>query len=111
MASLQRYKITLSSSKVVILNAITIAMKNSAVEAAAQKSNGAGRGFDALLQDELLRQTIYKINGNIPSGAEREDLDKLLSFAEYSEVMQGMTEVMGLDVAKKPKIEVLTGES
>lgn len=111
MASPKKFKLTLSSSKVVVLNEITIATKNLAVEAASQKSQGSGRGFDALLQDELLRLSIYKVDGVIPSGAAREDLDSLLTFAEYSEAMTGMSECMGLAVVKKPKIEVTTGDS
>lgn len=102
------YKLTLSTDKVVVLSEITIALKNQAVEAASLKSSG-GKAFDALLQDEILRQTLVSVDGVKPSGAERENLDNYLSFPEYNEVMAGMTEAMGLSSIKKPKIELITG--
>jgi len=107
----QQFKVTLDSEKVVVLREMTIKLKNQTVEAAALRvpEKVSPAVFQSCLQDEMLKCMIVSIDGKNPSGGEREDLDALLSFSEYQDLMQAMADTMGKDPEKKvkPKVEIV----
>lgn len=108
----EKYKITLPSGKVVALREMSIKMKNQCVEAVALAiPNAAPPVFQARLQDEMVKALLVNVNGKVPSGSEREDLDQLFTMKEYGSLGLALTEIVGEVAEKKPKIELVQTNS
>lgn len=109
-----QFKVSLDSGKYVVLREFTVKLKNQAVEAAGLRTSSAssGKAFEATLQDEILKVLIVSVNGQSLKAAEREDLDTILTYSEYQQLMMAVGDVMGgMEQIKKPKIEMITSDS
>lgn len=109
MTTEAKYKVTLPGAKVVHLRQMTIKIKNQCIESAANAlgKEASGPVFQNRLQDDMLKTLIFDVNGKVPSGAEREDLDNLFSMSEYAALSTALTEIMGIGEEKKSKIELV----
>jgi hypothetical protein len=103
----EKYKITVSTGKIITLKDLTIDDQREAAKDAGMISdskNEASLGVE--LQYALLKRLIVKINGNVLSGQQKEILKDHLTFAEYSEIMIFVQELMGK--VQAPKVEFIS---
>ena len=101
------YEVKLSTGKVVVLSQLTIKSRKTAAR------NVYARGISNPLEaeseglDEILKILIQSIDGKNPSAVERENLDNLFTFPEYSQLLVVIQE-MGGGGEKKPEVKLMT---
>lgn len=102
-------KVTLSSGKVVLLRELKISHMELAAQEVAVKANGDANLLQLLSQKALVRMLIVKINDQVPSASELEDMDSVFSIGEYGQLLQVVGKLGGADAAgKSPRFEVVT---
>lgn len=101
-----RYELELESGKKVVLKEFKIKTKNLAAKNVFAKGI-TGQEAEAAVQDEILKLLLDSVDGKQPSGVEREDLDQMLSFQEYQQIMMAVQDLLGAGL-KKPNVKVLT---
>jgi hypothetical protein len=112
MSKMSVTKVTLSSKKVVLLRELKISHTETAAQLASPRANGDSQVLQILMQKELVKLVLYKVDGKDVTPAEKENMDSLFSYSEYSQVLQVMGKLMGADdVGKSPKIELMTDTS
>jgi len=88
------HKVTLSSGKVVLIRDPKIKHQELAVRAIGSKSTNQIETA-LLMQKELVKMLVAQINGKAPTSIELENLDDLFSIAEYMQVNQVISQLMG----------------
>lgn len=88
-------KITLSTSKVVLLRDYKIKHQELAVMAAAPRCGDNQFLLATMLPKELLKILLVSIDGKEISNREVENLDDLFSVLEYSQLLQVINELSG----------------
>lgn len=91
------HKLTLTTNKVVLVRDPNIGDEEIALGIAADKSGNNQMKASAGMAKELVRLLLLKIDDKMLSEAEKENLDALLSYTEYSQVRSYVQKVMGLD--------------
>jgi hypothetical protein len=98
MSEMLVHKVTLSSGKKVLLRPIKIRDQELAAQAAANSVGSDNQvALAVVMQKELVKLLLVQIDEKAPSAAEREDLDSLLEFQEYTQVTQVVQKLMGVD--------------
>lgn len=91
-------KFTLSSGKVVHLREPLIADTETAAQSAGNQSKGDNQlHMGMILQKELLKLLLVKVDGKTLSMTDKQVLDKVFKFKEYSEVLKAVKMVLGED--------------
>ena len=103
------YELLLSTGKKVVIREPQIRDQDSAASAVSSKAGDSAMNFALLLQTELTKSLIVSIDGKVLSGLEKESLDKVFSYKEYSELLLGIREILG--EAKKPQISIVKESS
>lgn len=88
------HKVTLSSGKIVFLRDPKIKHQELAVRAVGNKASNQIETA-LLMQKELVKILVVQINEKAPTPQELEDLDALFSIAEYMQVNQVISQLMG----------------
>lgn len=102
----QHIKATLSSNRVVLLRQFEMRFQRTAVEIAGSRAGTNQALLGMLLQDEILKQMLYSVDGEELKGVQKEALDKLFDASEYRQLMKVIEQVLG--DASTPKIEMVS---
>ncbi len=99
------YEMVLSTGKKVVLREPKIADQDLAAQEVAPEAGDSTISFMLLLQTALLKSLIVSVDGKVLTGQEKESLDKIFGYVEYSELQLGAKEILG--EVKKPKINMV----
>lgn len=105
-----KFKVTLDCGpkpKVVVIRKMLIADQRTAARALGKGMNDAEMML--AMQDEIIKMIIISIDGKKLKGVEKENLDKILEYSEYMQLMEPVKEMMGNVSA--PKVEIITDDS
>lgn len=104
------YKFTLPSKKTIVLREPKIADTRTATAVAGPKAKDNQALLGVLMQEELVKALIVKVNDKELSALEKESLDSLFTVKEYSSVLQCVGMISGDDEESgKPQMEIVTG--
>lgn len=99
-------KVTLKSGKVVILREMKIADHHLAAKQVKTKDNQIAATLE--LQDALLKLLILEVGGHKKDHSQKNDLDKLFTVAEYSQLLKVVQKLTGEDASgEEPVVEML----
>ena len=103
-------RVTLSSNKVVLLRSLKIKHQELAAKAASSVgADGASISTAIIMQNELLKMLVVKIDDVDVKPSSLEDLDSLFTYAEHSQLMEVIGELSGGgDSLGKPKVETVS---
>lgn len=101
-------KLTLFSGKTVVLRELKIKHQELAAMAAAPKANGNNSILTMLMQKELIKLLIVKVNDKSLKLIELEDLDNLFTFKEYTQLNHILNELVGEKEMGKYQIELVS---
>lgn len=109
MAKMNVAKATLGTGKVVYLRMMKIGDTELAAQAASPRSNGDSNVLQILMQKELVKLLLVKVDEKELSASDKEDLDALFTVVEYGQVMQVVSAMTGGDELGKfkPQLEVV----
>ena len=99
MSDLDVHKVTLSSGKVVYMRDMKIEDQELAAIAAGSKvstDNLLANGV--VMQKELLKNLLLKVDEKQLTAAEKEDLNKHFTFKDYQELQSVVNEIAGSEV-------------
>lgn len=101
-------KVTCSTGKVVVLREPKIEDQVKASEAASIRlsENASKYSFVIAMNQEMAKLLLVQVGGKDVKASEREDMDGLLTYAEYSEVAQVVGKLTGTE--KDAKLEFIT---
>ena len=110
MGAIPAVKVTLSSGKVVILKELKISHTELAAQAAAPRSGDNTQVLQLMMQKELVKILLLKIDEHEPTPNEKEDMDNLFTFQEYGQVASviGQMSGSGDKVGKPSPLEVVS---
>lgn len=100
-----KMQIELSTGKKIIIDEINIAKSRKVGEKAAARAQGDQLRFNLYMQEELFKVCLSKIDGTSVTDLQKENLDEILEFSEYREVILAMEEIIGR--TKSPKISMV----
>jgi hypothetical protein len=102
-------KVTLSTSKVVLLRDMKIRDTELAAQAVAPRANGDANLLQVFMNAELVKLLLVRVDDKDITASDRESLDDLFTMAEYSQVLSVVKVLSGgEDAAKKPQLEVVS---
>lgn len=108
MATEMVTKVTLSTGKVVLLRDLKIKHTELAAQAAAHRAGGDANVLMILMQKELMKLLIVKVDDKVSSASDLEDMDGLFSLMEYSQLSSVVKKLTGGDeMGKLPATEVV----
>lgn len=99
-------KVTLSTHKIVVLREPTIRHTELAAQAAAPRAGGDPHLLGMMANKEMLKFLIIEIDGKRPSRSELENLDKLFTLKEYSQLQKVVQKLGGVEGNEEPVIEI-----
>lgn len=99
------YELKLTNGKKVIVREPSIKDQDLAAELVSSRAGDNAMAFAMMLQTEIMKMLIVSVNGKTLSGVEKDQLDKVFDYAEYSEVQMGVKEILG--EVKKPQISII----
>jgi len=92
------YKFTLSSKKVIYLREPKMSDNEGAIKVAGMKADEKNLALLGLLtQKEMFKKLLIQIDSKKLSMNEKEDLNSLFSYKEWSQCLQALTQVTGVD--------------
>jgi len=98
MSQVNLMKFTLSSGKVVHLREPLISDTETAAQTAGKQASGDNQlHMGMLLQKELLKLLLVKVDNKALNLTEKQQLDKHFKFKEYSECLRAVKMVLGED--------------
>lgn len=101
-------KATLSTGKVVLLRELKISHSEKAAMMVADKAGENSKVMQILMQKELIKMVLFKVNDKELSLAEKDDFDNLFTIQEYSQIAQVVGKMNGGDDgSKEAKIELV----
>lgn len=100
------HKVTLPSSKVVLLRDLKIKHQQLAARAVGSRFSDAPLAQNLALQDELLKILIVSVNGK--EFRSHEELDDHLTMAEYNQLQKVLGQLIGGGDSKAPLVEVMS---
>jgi hypothetical protein len=102
-------KFTLSSNKVIYLREPVISDTEMAAQVAGKKAGPDNQAhMSLLLQKEMLKRLLVRIDEKTLSLNDKEQLEKLLSFKEYSQALKAMGMIIGEDSGNELSPEFTT---
>lgn len=104
-------KVTCSTGKVVILREMQIKHTEQAAQLVAPRAKGDSTLLQLFMQKELVKLLLVQIDGKDVSADEKEDLNSILSMAEYAQVLKIIGKMNGGDdeeEGKTPKLEMIS---
>jgi len=101
-------KVTCSTGKVVVLREPLIGDQVRASESASNRlgESASKYSFVIAMNQEMAKLLLLQVGGKDVKASEREDIDSLLSYVEYSEVAQVVGKLTGTE--KDAKLEFIT---
>ena len=101
-------KATLSTGKVVLLKEMKISHTEKACEQVAERAKDNGQLMQVLMQKELVKMLIVKVDEKTLTLADKDDLDSIFNVQEYGQVLKVVARMSGGDEKpKEAKIELV----
>jgi len=91
------YKFKLSSGKEIYLREPKMSDSESCIQIAGKKAGDNMALLGLITQKELFKKLLTQVDGNELSMAEKENLDGIFSFKEWSQCVQALAQVTGDD--------------
>lgn len=103
------HKVTLSSGKIVYLRESKISDTESAAKIAGKGAGDNQLHATIVLQKELIKLLLVQVNDTKLSMTDKEQLDKWLTVAEYSQVLKVVNKISGpTEEGNEPVIEFVS---
>lgn len=99
------YEMELSTGKKVVVREPEVGDEEKAAQAVGERAGSSNQAFAVLAQVEIVKQLVISVNGQTLSLKDKHDLKAHLNYAEYNELVAGVTELLGKP--KKPKMTML----
>lgn len=101
------YKFTLSSGKVICLKEPKISDSESAIQIAGKRAGENMALLGLITQKELFKKLLVQLDEKKLSMSEKESLDSLFSFKEWSQCMTALSKVTGGDEGNLSEPEIM----
>lgn len=103
------YKFALSSKKEIYLREPKMSDSESAIQVAGLKAGENMALLGLITQKELFKKLLVQVDSKKPSMTEKENLDALFTFKEWSQCMQALAKVTGDDEGNlsEPEITII----
>ena len=105
--SVMVHKVTLTGGKVVLIRDMQVRDEEIAAQAVQQRAGDNMGTLAIMMQNEIVKNLIMTINDKPVSAIDRESLDKLLSYAEFSQLRKFVGKMMGAG-SEDPKSEFVS---
>lgn len=102
------HKVTLSTGKEVLLREMKIKHQNLAIKAASKQAGDSNTLLASLMQQEIIKQLIFQIDGKQVSGKEMENLDEVFTYSEFGQIAQVIQKLMGGDSLGEFQTEIVS---
>lgn len=102
------YKFTLSSKKEIYLREPKMSDSESAIQIAGLKAGDNMALLGLITQKEIFKKLLVKVNNSSPSMSEKENLDGLFTFKEWSQCLQALGKVTDGDEGNLSEPEITT---
>jgi len=103
------YKFTLTTGMEICLREPKIAHTRLASQVAGKKAGDNQAHLSVLVQEEIVKQLLVKVNGSELRAMEKENLDGLFSLKEYNQVLKSVQMIGGDEVGEPVMATEFTG--